>query len=131
MGKENGHDDSDQAIDASQFRRPRRRRSKIAIVPNAPLRQKEISAIQSGAVPDVMEVADLRFTPLNAWDDNLIDLGDIVLWRVPISPMRRQRPWRHGCRSPLRNRQTAPGSDVILGKVALIPPTARRDGVGD
>jgi multiple sugar transport system substrate-binding protein len=25
-----------------------------------------------------MEVADLRFTPLNAWDDHLIDLGDIV-----------------------------------------------------
>jgi multiple sugar transport system substrate-binding protein len=25
-----------------------------------------------------MEVADLRFTPLNAWDDNLLDLGEIV-----------------------------------------------------
>jgi multiple sugar transport system substrate-binding protein len=49
-----------------------------SLIPNAPLRQKEISAIQSGGVPDVMEVADLLFTPLNAWDDNLIDLGDIV-----------------------------------------------------
>jgi multiple sugar transport system substrate-binding protein len=49
-----------------------------SLIPNAPLRQKEISAIQSGVVPDVMEVADLRFTPLNAWDDKLIDLGDIV-----------------------------------------------------
>ena len=49
-----------------------------SLIPNAPLRQKEISAIQSGVVPDVMEVADLRFTPLNAWDDNLLDLGEIV-----------------------------------------------------
>ena len=35
-----------------------------SLIPNAPLRQKEISAIQSGGVPDVMEVADIRFTPL-------------------------------------------------------------------
>jgi multiple sugar transport system substrate-binding protein len=49
-----------------------------SLVPNAPLRQKEISAIESGGVPDVMEVADLRFTPLKAWEDNLVDLGDIV-----------------------------------------------------
>jgi multiple sugar transport system substrate-binding protein len=49
-----------------------------SLIPNAPLRQKEISAIQSGGVPDVMEVADIRFTPLNAWNDNLLDLGDII-----------------------------------------------------
>jgi multiple sugar transport system substrate-binding protein len=35
-----------------------------SLVPNAPLRQKEISAVQSGGVPDLMEVADIRFTPL-------------------------------------------------------------------
>jgi len=49
-----------------------------SLIPNAPLRQKEISAIQSGGVPDVMEVADIRFTPLNAWDDHLIDLDEII-----------------------------------------------------
>ena len=49
-----------------------------SLIPNAPLRQKEISAIQSGVVPDLMEVADPRFTPLNAWSDNLLDLGDLV-----------------------------------------------------
>jgi len=49
-----------------------------SLVPNAPLRQKEISAIESGVVPDLMEVADIRFTPLNAWDDTLLDLGDLV-----------------------------------------------------
>ena len=50
----------------------------FAIVPNAPLRQKEVSAIASGAVPDVMEVADTRFAPLNVWDDKLLDLSDVV-----------------------------------------------------
>jgi multiple sugar transport system substrate-binding protein len=49
-----------------------------SLIPNAPLRQKEISAIESGTVPDLMEVADLRFTPLNAWGDKLLDLGDLV-----------------------------------------------------
>jgi len=49
-----------------------------SLVPNAPLRQKEVSAITSGVVPDLMEVAYLPFTPLNAWDDKLLDLGDIV-----------------------------------------------------
>jgi len=44
-----------------------------SLVPNAPLRQKEVSAITSGVVPDLMEVAYLPFTPLNAWDDRLID----------------------------------------------------------
>src|SRR6516165_12379152 len=37
----------------------------FTIVPNAPLRQKEVSAITSGVVPDLMEVADTRFAPLN------------------------------------------------------------------
>jgi multiple sugar transport system substrate-binding protein len=45
-----------------------------SLVPNAPLRQKEIWAIESGGAPDVMEVADIRFTPLNVWDDHLGDL---------------------------------------------------------
>src|SRR6516164_9999609 len=49
-----------------------------SLIPNAPLRQKEISVIESGVVPDLMEVADPRFTPLNAWGDRLIDLGDLV-----------------------------------------------------
>jgi len=49
-----------------------------SLIPNAPLRQKEISAIESGVVPDLMEVADIRFTPLNAWDDKLLDLSDLV-----------------------------------------------------
>jgi len=50
----------------------------FTIVPNAPLRQKEVSAITSGVVPDLMEVADTRFAPLNVWDDKLVDLSDVV-----------------------------------------------------
>jgi len=50
----------------------------LSIIPFAPLRQKEVSAITSGAVPDIMGVADLEFAPLNAWDDKLVDVADIV-----------------------------------------------------
>src|SRR5579871_3152578 len=49
-----------------------------SIVPFAPLRQKEVSAVTSGVVPDVMEDADFSFTPLNAWADKLVDVSDIV-----------------------------------------------------
>src|SRR5712691_5544268 len=49
-----------------------------SLVPFAPLRQKAVAAIQSGVVPDVMEVADLEFAPLQSWDDKLVDVSDIV-----------------------------------------------------
>src|SRR5260370_34129911 len=49
-----------------------------SLVPFAPLRQKAVSAIASGGVPDVMEVADLEFAPLQSWDDKLVDVSDIV-----------------------------------------------------
>ena len=49
-----------------------------SIIPFAALSQKEISAITSGVVPDVMEVYDREFAPLNSWDDKLVDVGDIV-----------------------------------------------------
>jgi multiple sugar transport system substrate-binding protein len=49
-----------------------------SIIPFAPLRQKSVSAITSGVVPDVIELADFQFLPLNAWADNLVDVSDIV-----------------------------------------------------
>ena len=49
-----------------------------SIIPFAALRQKEVSAITSGVVPDVMEVADFEFAPIQSWDDKLVDVGDIV-----------------------------------------------------
>ena len=50
----------------------------FSIVPFAPLRQKEVSAVTSGVVPDVMEVGDYFFEPLNAWQDHLLDVSDVV-----------------------------------------------------
>ena len=45
-----------------------------SIIPFAPLRQKAVSAITAGVVPDVMELADFSFLPLNAWADKLVDV---------------------------------------------------------
>jgi multiple sugar transport system substrate-binding protein len=50
----------------------------LSIIPFAPLRQKEVSAVTSGVVPDLMGLADLEFAPLNAWDDKLVDVADVV-----------------------------------------------------
>ncbi len=49
-----------------------------SIIPFAPLRQKEVSAITSGVVPDVMEFADFEFCALQSWQNNLLDVTDIV-----------------------------------------------------
>jgi ABC-type glycerol-3-phosphate transport system substrate-binding protein len=45
-----------------------------SIIPFAPMRQKAISAITSGVVPDILELADFQFLPLNAWADKLVDV---------------------------------------------------------
>jgi multiple sugar transport system substrate-binding protein len=50
----------------------------LSIVPFVALRQKEVAAITSGVVPDLMEDQDFSFTPLNAWDDKLLDVSDII-----------------------------------------------------
>src|ERR1700687_1080816 len=50
----------------------------LSIIPFAPLRQKAVAAVQTGVVPDVMEVADLEFAPLQSWADKLLDVSDIV-----------------------------------------------------
>src|ERR1700736_6107069 len=42
------------------------------------MRQKAVSAITAGVVPDIMELDDFSFLPLNAWADKLVDLSDIV-----------------------------------------------------
>ena len=49
-----------------------------SIIPFAALRQKMVSAITSGVVPDIMEYADFSFLPLNAWNDKLTDVSEIV-----------------------------------------------------
>ena len=51
-----------------------------SLVPFAPLRQKTISALTSGDVPDVIDIniADGSVVPQNAWDDKLEDVTDVV-----------------------------------------------------
>jgi multiple sugar transport system substrate-binding protein len=49
-----------------------------SIIPFAPMRQKAVSAITAGVVPDIIELADFSFLPLNAWADKLVDVSDIV-----------------------------------------------------
>ena len=50
----------------------------LSIVPFAPLRQKFISAITSGVVPDVVTPAFAPYLAEQAWADKLEDLSDII-----------------------------------------------------
>jgi multiple sugar transport system substrate-binding protein len=50
----------------------------FTIVPFAPLRQKIISAITSGAVPDLATVTPTEAAALQAWQGNLVDVSDVV-----------------------------------------------------
>jgi len=63
---------------ASDYEKASGNKLDYSIIPFAPLRQKEVSAITSGVVPDVMEVADYFFAALNAWNDSLLDVTDVV-----------------------------------------------------
>ena len=51
----------------------------LSIVPFAPIRQKIISALTTGDVPDVMSNynAGVTVVPQNAWNDKLVDLSDV------------------------------------------------------
>jgi multiple sugar transport system substrate-binding protein len=49
-----------------------------SIIPFAPLRQKIVSAITSGVVPDLVTVTPLEAAPLHAWEDRLVDVSDVV-----------------------------------------------------
>ena len=49
-----------------------------SIVPFAPMREKEVAAVTSGAVPDIINVGDYYFAVLSAWNDQLVDLSDVI-----------------------------------------------------
>jgi multiple sugar transport system substrate-binding protein len=49
-----------------------------SIVPFAPLRQKFISAITSGDVPDLANPGLSQFVPQQAWEDKLVDVSDVI-----------------------------------------------------
>src|SRR5947207_7652688 len=49
-----------------------------SIAPYAPMRQKIVSAMTSGVVPDVFQNTPAEIIALYAWDNKLVDLSDIV-----------------------------------------------------
>ncbi len=49
-----------------------------SIMPYAPMRQKIVSAVTSGAVPDIFQNTPNEIIALWAWDDKLVDLTDVV-----------------------------------------------------
>src|SRR6202790_5744564 len=49
-----------------------------SIMPYAPLRQKIVSAVTSGVVPDLFQNNPAEIISLYAWDDQLVDVGDVV-----------------------------------------------------
>src|SRR5712664_1589811 len=49
-----------------------------SITPYAPLRQKIVSAVTSGVVPDLFQNTPAEIIALYAWDDKLIDVSDVI-----------------------------------------------------
>ena len=49
-----------------------------SIIPYAPMRQKIVAAVTSGDVPDLFQNTPPEITALYAWDDKLVDVGDVV-----------------------------------------------------
>src|SRR6201984_1418958 len=48
------------------------------ITPYAPMRQKIISAMTSGVVPDLFQNTPAEVIALFAWDDKLVDVSDVI-----------------------------------------------------
>src|SRR3954467_8053157 len=49
-----------------------------SIIPYAPMRQKIVSAITSGSVPDLFQNSPTEVNALYAWDDKLLDVSDVI-----------------------------------------------------
>ena len=50
----------------------------LSIMPFAPLRQKIVSAVASGIVPDMLYATPGEIIALYAWDDKLVDVSDVI-----------------------------------------------------
>src|SRR6202166_4530427 len=49
-----------------------------SIAPYAPMRQKTVAAITSGDVPDLFQNSPVEMNAVWAWDDKLVDIGDVI-----------------------------------------------------
>jgi multiple sugar transport system substrate-binding protein len=50
----------------------------LSIIPFAPLRQKTISALTSGVVPDLIESSAIQINAQEAWSGRFVDVTDVV-----------------------------------------------------
>src|ERR1700749_3063236 len=50
----------------------------FSLIPFAPLNQKTVSAFTSGEVPDIIDINTDVLAPQNAWDDKMVEVGDVV-----------------------------------------------------
>ena len=50
----------------------------FSIIPYAPMRQKIVSAVTSGLVPDLFQNTPAELIALYAWDDKLISVADVI-----------------------------------------------------
>jgi multiple sugar transport system substrate-binding protein len=48
------------------------------IAPYAPMRQKIVSAVTSGVVPDLFQNTPVEIIAIHAWEDRLIDVTDVI-----------------------------------------------------
>jgi len=55
-----------------------------SLIPYAPHRQKVISAITSGVVPDITVANQAEIVALYAWQDKLVDVSDVVETQKPL-----------------------------------------------
>src|SRR5438034_10531592 len=49
-----------------------------SIAPYAPMRQKIVSAVTGGVVPDIFQNTPAEIIALYAWDNKLVDVSDVV-----------------------------------------------------
>jgi multiple sugar transport system substrate-binding protein len=49
-----------------------------SVIPYAPMRQKIVSAVTSGLVPDLFQNTPTEVIALYAWDDKLLDVTDVI-----------------------------------------------------
>jgi len=54
------------------------------IIPFAPMRQKIVSAVTTGLVPDLFQNNPTEIVALYAWEDKLVDVTDIVQTQKPL-----------------------------------------------
>src|SRR5215468_4059410 len=54
-----------------------------SIMPFAPLRQKIVSAVTSGVVPDLFQNTPGEIIALYAWSDQLVDVTDVIETQKP------------------------------------------------